>query len=122
MNEGNYEFGLRSAFVHTSKELLTCRKILRHAVDDFTSSPKEGVLRICVALKNPLASTGIEPPNLGSNGKHAIHCTTEDEVVLCYYFVCSGLHLSPVERFFLNSLKDLKPADQEKLGLWNRAK
>jgi hypothetical protein len=61
------------------------------------------VLRICVALKNPLASAGIEPPNLGSNGKDAIHSTTEDEVVLCYYFVCSGLHQPPVERFFKQS-------------------
>jgi hypothetical protein len=41
--------------------------------DGFPSTPKEGVLRIFVALK-----TGFEPVNLGSNGKNANHYTTED--------------------------------------------
>jgi hypothetical protein len=36
------------------KRFFTCRKILRHGTSGFTSDPKEGVLRIFVALKNPL--------------------------------------------------------------------
>jgi hypothetical protein len=35
-------------------------------------SPKEVVLRIVIAIKNPSSSAGSEPANLGSNGKHAI--------------------------------------------------
>ena len=34
---------------------------LRHETDGFTSPPKEGVLRIFFALKNPMASAGFEP-------------------------------------------------------------
>jgi len=44
---------------------------LRHGTDGFTSPPKEGVLRIFFGLKNPTASTGFEPPNLGTKGQHA---------------------------------------------------
>ena len=33
---------------------------LRHGTDGFTSPPKEGVLRIFFALKNPTASAGFE--------------------------------------------------------------
>jgi hypothetical protein len=40
--------------------------------------PKEGVTRIFVALRNPSPSAGFEPANLGSDGKHANHYTTED--------------------------------------------
>jgi hypothetical protein len=32
--------------------------------------PKEVVLRILIALKNPLSSAGFGPANLGSVGKH----------------------------------------------------
>ena len=39
---------------------------LRHGTDGFTSPPKEGVLRIFFALKNPTASAGFEPANLGN--------------------------------------------------------
>jgi hypothetical protein len=39
---------------------------LRHGTHSFTSLPKEGVLRIFFALKNPMASVGFEPANLGS--------------------------------------------------------
>ena len=44
---------------------------LRHGTDNFTSLPKEGVLRIFIALKNPTASAGFEPANLGIRGQHA---------------------------------------------------
>jgi hypothetical protein len=43
---------------------------LRHGTHSFTSLPKEGVLRIFFALKNPTASAGFEPANLGSKGQH----------------------------------------------------
>ena len=39
---------------------------LRHGTDGFTSPPKEGVLRIFFALKNPTASAGFELANLGT--------------------------------------------------------
>ena len=44
---------------------------LRHGTDGFTSPPKEGVVRIFFALKNPTASAGFEPVNLGTKGQHA---------------------------------------------------
>ena len=55
---------------------VTFRDLL-HAVnlwkgkDGFTSSPKEGVLRIFFALKNPAASAGFETSNLGAKGQLA---------------------------------------------------
>jgi hypothetical protein len=39
----------------------TCRKILRHGTSGFTSHPKEGVLRIFIALKNPSPRPGFNP-------------------------------------------------------------
>ena len=44
---------------------------LRHGTDGFTSPPKEGVLRIFFALKNPTASAGFESMNSGTKGQHA---------------------------------------------------
>jgi hypothetical protein len=58
--------------VATSTSLLgsfTCRKS-RHGTDGFTTPPKEGVLRI-FRPKNPTASAGLEPANLGTKGQHA---------------------------------------------------
>ena len=40
---------------------------LRHGTDGFTSPPKEGFFR----PKNPTASSGFEPANLGTKGQHA---------------------------------------------------
>jgi hypothetical protein len=39
---------------------------LRHETNGFTSPPKEGMLRIFVARKNPTASAGFEPANSGN--------------------------------------------------------
>jgi hypothetical protein len=66
-------FAFAKYLFHTSKRSLTCRKILRHGADGFTSPPKEGVLRIFITLKNASPSAELEPANLGSNGKHANH-------------------------------------------------
>jgi hypothetical protein len=43
---------------------------LWHGTDGFTSPPKEGVLRIFYALKNPMASDWFEPVNLDTKGQH----------------------------------------------------
>jgi hypothetical protein len=53
LGEGNYDFGMRSIFVHTPKGFLTCLKILRHATDGFTCPTKKGVLLIFFVFKNP---------------------------------------------------------------------
>jgi hypothetical protein len=53
-----------------SRDLLHATN-LRHGTDGFTSLPKEGMLRIFFALKNPTASAGFEPANLGTKGQHA---------------------------------------------------
>jgi len=76
---------------------------LWHGTDGSTSPLKEGVRRIFFALKNPTASAGFEPANLGTKGQHAtprphIHklqskipcadvlglCKLQDKTVLCY--------------------------------------
>jgi hypothetical protein len=53
-----------------SRDLLHAAN-LRHGTDGFTSPPKEGVLRIFFAFKNPMASAGFKPANLGTKGQHA---------------------------------------------------
>ena len=58
-----------SEFHVTFRDLLHAVN-LRHGTNDFTFLPKEGVLRIFFALKNPTASVGFEPPNLGTKGQH----------------------------------------------------
>jgi hypothetical protein len=45
---------------------LTYRKIIRHGANGFTSSPKEGVLRNVITLKNPSPSARFEQANFGS--------------------------------------------------------
>ena len=52
------------------RDLLRAVK-LRHGTDGFTSPPKEGVLSIFFRPKNPTASAGFEPANLGTKGQHA---------------------------------------------------
>ena len=60
----------RIRFPRSSRDLLHAAN-LRHGTDGFTSPPKEGVLRIFFALKNPTASAGFEPANLGTKGQRA---------------------------------------------------
>jgi hypothetical protein len=47
------------------KGSLTCRKILQHWASGFTSHPKQGVLLIFIALKNPSPLPGFDPRSLG---------------------------------------------------------
>jgi hypothetical protein len=52
-------------YVKCFKWSLTCSKILRHGTSGFTSHPKEGVLWIFIALKNPSSLPGLNPRPLG---------------------------------------------------------
>jgi hypothetical protein len=62
---GNYEFGVRSIFVHCSKSFLLAVKFLRNGADSFTSPPIEGMMRIFIALKNPSPSPSLNQRTLG---------------------------------------------------------
>jgi hypothetical protein len=53
-------------FLKYLKGSLTYRKILRHGIFGFSSHPKEGVLRICIALKYPSPRPGLNPRHLGT--------------------------------------------------------
>jgi hypothetical protein len=61
---GGMDEGVRILPIQYLKYLkgsLTFRKILRHGTSGFTSHPKEGVLRICIALKSPSPRPGLTP-------------------------------------------------------------
>ena len=49
------------------------------------SPPKEGVLRIFFALKNPTASAGFEPANLGTKGQHATPRPPKPSVIVSIF-------------------------------------
>jgi hypothetical protein len=57
MDESNENLALRIIFVHTAS--------LRYCFFGFTSSPKEVVLQIFIAFKNPSPLPGLNPRNLG---------------------------------------------------------
>ena len=67
--ERSRKFCLNGDFHVTFRDLLHAVKI-RTGTDGFTFPPKEGVLRI-FRPKNPTASAGCEPANLGTKGQHA---------------------------------------------------
>jgi hypothetical protein len=48
-----------------SKWYFTCRKILQHGAFSFTSPPKEGMLQIFIAVKNPSPRLGLNPRTSG---------------------------------------------------------
>jgi hypothetical protein len=64
------EFCLNADFHAKFRDLLHALK-LRHGTDVFTFPPKEGVLRNFFRPKNPTASAGCEPANLGTKRQHA---------------------------------------------------
>jgi hypothetical protein len=68
MDEGNANLIYSSPW--DFKSSLTCRKLLRHGTSGFTSYPKEGELRIFIAVKNPSPLAGFEPAIFESSGKH----------------------------------------------------
>jgi hypothetical protein len=65
------KFSLKIPDFHVAFRDLLHTVILRPGTHSFTSLPKEGVLRIFFALKNPTASARFAPTNLGSKGHHA---------------------------------------------------
>jgi hypothetical protein len=67
----------------------TCRKMLRHGTASFTSPPKEVVLRIVIALRNPSSSPGFEPANLGPMASTSLHLKAQNE----------GVHKEAVVKF-----------------------
>ena len=66
------EFWLKIPDFHVTFRDLLHALNLRHGTDGFTSSPKEGVLRIFFALKNPTASVVFEPASFGTKSQHAV--------------------------------------------------
>ena len=78
------EFCLEMPDFHVTFRDLLHDLNLRHGTDGFSSPPKEGVLRIFFALKNPTASIGFEPANLGTKGQHA---TSGPPKPLVYSFI-----------------------------------
>jgi hypothetical protein len=56
---------------HGNCRVLLHAEKLRHGTDSFTSPPKEGMLMIFFRPKNPTASAGFEPANLGTKSQHA---------------------------------------------------
>ena len=65
------EFRLKMPDFHVTFRDVLHAVNLRHGTDNFTYPPKEGMLRIFFALKNPTASVGFEPANVGTKGQHA---------------------------------------------------
>jgi hypothetical protein len=56
---------LRSIFVHTCKLFLDIVESYEMGPSRFTSTPKEGVLRIFVALRSPSPRPGLIPLTFG---------------------------------------------------------
>jgi hypothetical protein len=59
--------------------------------DGFYFSSEEGVLRIFFALKDPTASAGFEPVNMGTKGQHAASRPPKPGLtlpLLVSYFTC----------------------------------
>jgi hypothetical protein len=50
-------------------------------VDGFSSSPKDGVLRIFIAHKISSPSAGTETAKVESDAKHASHYTTDNDYI-----------------------------------------
>jgi len=75
-----------------SRDLLHAANLL-HGTDGFTSRPKEGVLNIFFALKNPTASAGFEPANLGTKGQHATSRLPKPNTCISYHKRKSDLQL-----------------------------
>jgi hypothetical protein len=78
IDEGNENLVYLSAW--DFKRSLTCCKILQNGTSGFTSHPKEGVLRIFIALKNPSPWPGSSLRPLGPVAKHTNHYTTKEAI------------------------------------------
>jgi hypothetical protein len=81
-------------------------KILQHGANDFSSPPKEVVLQIFTAHKDPSLSAEFETADSGSTGKDDNHYTTKNDntnVTLASYFEMPVLYVS-----WLGMQKDIK--------------
>ena len=81
------EFCLKMPDFHVTFSDLLHAVDLRHGTNGFTSLPKEGVLRIFFALKNPTASAGFELANLGTKGQHATSRPPKPHIVCVYIYI-----------------------------------
>src|SRR5215470_8769706 len=82
---------------------------MQHGAHGFTSLPKEGVLRIFFARKNPTASAGFEPAFLGTKGQHVNNKITEAAIFLMIYHLKNeGCVLSVCQIFRTDAVKIIK--------------
>ena len=87
---GNFDRKLRLPRIHFGV-LLHAANML-HGTNGFTSLPKEGVLSIFFRPeKNPTASAGFEPANLGTKGQHATSTAPKPQRVCNYWIFCQEL-------------------------------
>jgi hypothetical protein len=115
--EVNDEFCLTKYLFNTSKDFLICRKLLRHLADGFTFIPKAGVLHILSTLKISRLRPTLNLAYLGSNGKHADHCTTEDDNIPRLHYMLP-VHISSVTycNMFARSLFTMEVYYTQKLN------
>ena len=78
----------RIRLTRNSRDLLHASN-LRHGTDGFTSPPKEDFF----TLKNPTASAGFEPANLGTKGQHATSRPPKPILRHTYTQIQNGLEL-----------------------------
>ena len=86
------EFCLKMPDFHVTFRDILHTVNLRHGTDGFTSAPKEVVLKIFFALKNPTASVGFEPANLGTKGQHATSRPPKPRVSCSVYHLRDPVH------------------------------
>ena len=77
------EFCLKMTDFHVTVRDLLHAVNLRHGTKGFIFLPREGVLFF--ALKNPTASAGFEPANLGTKGQHATSRPPKPLVLYCHH-------------------------------------
>jgi hypothetical protein len=84
MGEGNENLVYPSP--GTSRVLLHAVKSYNLGPSGFTAPPKEGRLRIFIALKKSIVLARFEPATFGSGDKHTNHYTAK-ATILTYVFV-----------------------------------
>ena len=99
------KFRLRIRLPRNSRDLLHAAN-LRHRTDGFTSPPKEGgEAEDFFALKNPTASAGFEPANLGTKGQHATSKPPKPIIYIYVFFFFKFISLCIIIQFkYINQL------------------
>ena len=88
---GNFDRKLRLQRIHF--RVLLHAANMRHGTNGFTYLPKEGGLRIFFGLKNPTASAGFEPANMGTKSQHAILPKPHVAYIVSFIIMETGEHL-----------------------------